>query len=237
MMHPLISVITVTRNALPDLKATLESIDSQTSQSLEMVVVDGASTDGTPLFLQSYQCHHPLMWLSEPDQGIYDAMNKGISMAKGDYCIFMNAADTFVNPNIVDSVIQSGMEADVVYGDIVKNGMVKPALSPHNSHKMYYCHQAAFTRTACLRQYPFDLSHPYSADFKQSKLLYLNHHSFQHLPFPVAYFDTHGVSNTQRSVGLLDNIHVIQENDHLLDQLRLLPRLYFSYFVCRLRGK
>ena len=125
----LISVITVTYNALPALKKTLQSIFER----------------------------------------IYDAMNKGVRMASGEYCIFMNAADTFATPQVLADVIEHGLNADVVYGDILKQGIVKVAQEPHNSHKMYYCHQAVFTRTSCLREFPFDLHHPMSADFKQSK--------------------------------------------------------------------
>ena len=76
-------------------------------------------------------------------------------MATGDYCIFMNAGDTFVAPDTVNTVV-AGMERgdDVVYGDIVKNGVLKPSLSPRNCHKMFYCHQSAFTSTACLLAFP-----------------------------------------------------------------------------------
>lgn len=236
-MKPTISVITVTYNALEDLKKTLESIDHQQYTDMECIVVDGGSYDGTVAFLQSFQSHHPMKWISEPDKGIYDAMNKGMKMATGNYCIYMNAADTFVSDQTLTDVATQGMTADVVYGDILKQGKLKESLSPRNCHKMYYCHQSAFTRTECLQQFPFDIQHKMSADFKQSKQLFLAGKTFQHIPVIVCNYDTNGISNRKRSDGLMDNIKVIHEVDNFKEQIRLLPRLYFTYLLCLLRGK
>jgi len=233
----LISVITVTYNALPSLKRTLQSVWEQTYPDVECIVVDGASTDGTPEYLATLKPSIPLFYTSAPDRGIYDAMNKAVAMVHGDYCIFLNAADTFANPHVLADVITQGLTADVVYGDILKKGNLIVAKEPHNSHKMYYCHQAVFTRTQCLREYPFDLNHPMSADFKQSKQLFQAGKTFRHIPVTITDYDVKGVSNVHRSKGLMDNIHVIREVDKVGDQLRLLPRLYFTYFMCKVRGK
>jgi len=233
----LISVITVTYNALPALKKTLQSIFAQTYSHIEIIVVDGASTDGTPEYLSTITPSSSFYYISEPDKGIYDAMNKGVRMAHGEYCIFMNAADTFASPQVLADVIAHGLNADVVYGDILKQGIVKVAQEPHNSHKMYYCHQAVFTRTQCLLDFPFDQHHLMSADFKQSKQLFLAGKSFRHIPVVITNYDVLGLSNTHRSDGLMDNIKVIKEVDTLSEQLRLLPRLYFTYCMCKVRGK
>ena len=159
-------------------------------------------------------------------------------MASGDYCIFMNAGDCFASPMVVSDVFSSGKNlADVIYGDILKNGTLKQALTPRNCHKMFYCHQAVFVKTECLKMFPFDIRYRMSADFKQAKQLFLNGNSFLKLDMPVAIFDTSGVSNTNRSAGLWENMTVICEVDGFLDKIRLLPRLYFTYLMCRLRGK
>lgn len=233
----LISVITVTYNALPALKKTLQSVWEQTYPEVECVVVDGASTDETPQYLADLKPTIPLRYISAPDRGIYDAMNKGVAMAHGEYCIFMNAADTFVAPQVLTEVVALGMTDDVIYGDILKEGSIKPAAKPQNSHRMYYCHQAAFTRTQCLRDFPFDINHRMSADFKQSKQLFLAGKTFRHIPVVITAYDTTGISNTRRSAGLLDNIKVIRETDSWTEQVRLLPRLLFTYISCKLRGK
>lgn len=237
MKHPYITVITVTYNALPQLKKTIFSIDSQDYDLMEMVIIDGASTDDTVDYLSTLKVKHSIQWVSEPDKGIYDAMNKGIKKAKGDYCIFMNAADTFVNTTTLSQVVNSNMDADIIYGNIIKCGKLVEAKEPMNSHKMYYCHQSAFVSTSCLKEYPFDIKHKMSADFKQSKLLYLNGKSFKHIPIPIAIYDTNGISNTKRSKGLWDNIMVIYEVDNLKCRWYFLPRLLFTYCMCILRGK
>ncbi len=231
-----VTVITVAFNACDALRKTMKSVDEQDYPNLEYIVVDGGSSDGTVSLLQSYTGKLDL-WTSEPDKGIYDAMNKGVAMATGDYCIFMNAGDCFAGQSAVSSAVREFGNADVVYGDIMKNGILKKSLSPRNCHKMYYCHQAVFTRTSCLRDFPFDISHRFSADFKQSKQLFLAGKTFRQTDIPIAIFDTTGISNTQRSKGLRDNILVINEVDNLFAKARLLSHLLPTYWMCRLRGK
>ncbi|MCQ2252528.1 MAG: glycosyltransferase [Bacteroidales bacterium] len=233
---PRITVITVTFNNKPQLISTMQSVDIQDYDNLEYIVVDGNSSDGTADALKSYAGKLD-KWVSEPDRGIYDAMNKGVGLSTGDYCIFMNAGDTFVKPTTISDIVNCGFDSDVVYGNILKNGKLVEASAPRNCHKMYYCHQAVFVKTACLREFPFDISHKMSADFKQAKLLYLAGKSIKQTNITVANFDTNGISNTKRSTGLMDNIKVIREVDKFKDKLRMLPRLYFTYIWCKMRGK
>ena len=231
-----VTIITVCRNHAQLLERTIQSVESQTWQDKEYLVIDGASTDETMEVIQRHQASIT-RWVSEPDQGIYDAMNKGVQLAQGEWVIFMNAGDTFASDDTLRGVFGSPQDADVIYGDVIKEGHVKKAEAPHNAHRMFFCHQSAFVRTSCLRAFPFDTTHRMSADFKQVKQLYLSGKTFKQLDFPVANFDTQGVSNTSRSMGLYDNIRVIRETDCLVDQIRLLPRLYFTYLLCKMRGK
>lgn len=232
-----ITVVTVAFNAREALETTIRNVAGQDYANLEYIVIDGGSADGSLEVIERHAADIT-RWVSEPDRGIYDAMNKGVAMATGDYCIFMNAGDTFVAPDTVNTVV-AGMERgdDVVYGDIVKNGVLKTSLAPRNCHKMFYCHQSAFTSTACLLAFPFDTAHRYSADFKQAKQLILAGKRFRHLPVAVAHFDTHGVSNTQRSKGLWDNVKVVRETDSFVDKCRFLPHLLWPWLMCKLRGK
>lgn len=236
MEQPLVTVITVCYNAREMLLRTMNSVWAQTYKHVEYVIVDGASTDGTLELLEEYggRIDH---WVSESDKGIYDAMNKGVSMAKGKWVIFMNAGDCFADNHVLEYVFSVPRQADVIYGDVVKGGVVKKASSPRNAHRMFFCHQSVFVKIESLKAFPFDISHKMSADFKQMKQLWLAGKQFLQLDFPIADFDVQGVSNTNRAVGLWDNICVIREVDSCLEQLRLLPRLYFVWLSCRLRGK
>ena len=232
----IVTIITVCRNHAQELERTIRSVESQTWQEKEYLVIDGASTDDTLDVIKAHEASIT-RWVSEPDQGIYDAMNKGVRMAQGEWVIFMNAGDTFASDDTLQRVFGSPLDADVIYGDVIKGELVKKAEAPRNAHRMFYCHQSAFVRTRCLREFPFDIRHRMSADFKQVKQLYLSGKTFLQLDFPVANFDTQGVSNRNRSAGLYDNIQVIRETDSLWEQMKLLPRLYFTYLLCKIRGK
>ena len=232
----IVTIITVCRNHAKELERTIRSVESQTWQEKEYLVIDGASTDDSLDVIKAHEASIT-RWVSEPDQGIYDAMNKGVKMAQGEWVIFMNAGDTFAGDDTLQRVFGNPLDADVIYGDVIKGELVKKAEAPRNAHRMFYCHQSAFVRTSCLREFPFDIRHRMSADFKQVKQLFLSGKRFRQLDFPVANFDTQGVSNRNRSAGLYDNIQVIRETDRLWEQMRLLPRLWITYLICRIRGK
>ena len=232
----IVTIITVCRNHAQELERTIRSVESQTWQEKEYLVIDGASTDDSLDVIKAHEASIT-RWVSEPDQGIYDAMNKGVKMAQGEWVIFMNAGDTFAGDDTLQRVFGNPLDADVIYGDVIKGELVKKAEAPRNAHRMFYCHQSAFVRTSCLREFPFDIRHRMSADFKQVKQMFLSGKRFRQLDFPVANFDTQGVSNKNRSAGLYDNIQVIRETDRLWEQVRLLPRLWITYLICRIRGK
>ncbi len=167
-------------------------------------------------------------------------------MAHGEWVLFMNAGDCFASEDVLERVFRTygqrttdnGQRTmDVIYGDVVKDGVVKKASSPHNAHRMFFCHQSCFVRKSCLSEYPFDTNHKMSADFKLIKQLWYAHKSFLQLDFPIADFDTKGISNTRRSDGIMDNIHVIREVDKITEQIKFIPRLFFTYIICRIRGK
>ena len=235
--QPLVSVVTVCRNSLPQLRKTIDSVARQTFTDYEHIIVDGASTDGTADYLRQLDSPR-LQWTSEPDNGIYDAMNKGTARCRGQWTIFMNAGDTFYQSDTLQQVFTAAIPDDtaVIFGDVYKAGRgILQALSPRNAHRMYFCHQSAFTLTSLLRLHPYDLHHPRSADFKLYKQLYLEGRHFLQLPVVIADFDTTGISNTSRAAGIADNIAVVRECDNAFWQSILLPRLYFQYFMCKIR--
>ena len=232
-----VTVITVARNARNDLRRTMESVARLSYPDVEYIVVDGASTDGTVEMLEKSK---GVRWTSEADRGIYDAMNKGVTKATGEWVIFMNAGDRFASDDVIERVFSHPETdaADVIYGDVVKRGTVCSASpEPVDGHRMFFCHQSCIARCKCLIDTPFDMGHRMSADFKWVKMMIKQGRRLVYVPVAVSEFDTGGVSNTSRSRGLADNMRVIRELEPLSRQLTLLPHLIVPYVMCRLRGK
>lgn len=183
------SVITITYNASAVLQRTTDSVAEQNYADVEHIIVDGASTDGTLGIAKEYieqsqtvDNGHTVSLVSEPDRGIYDAMNKGLALATGDYVVFMNAGDTFHSPSTLSEVAHAAMTGDdgelpaVLFGDtdiVDGNGkfIAHRRLSPPDRltwrsfrHGMLVCHQSFYARTDIAKRTLFDLQYRYSAD-------------------------------------------------------------------------
>lgn len=179
MKSPLFSIITVTYNANSTIGRTLISITSQTFEDYEHIVVDGASTDDTLKWFECAPGAAKRTIISEPDKGLYDAMNKGIGLARGKYLIFLNAGDKFHSHETLNEIaeaIAANDEADIIYGQTVlvdnEGFFVAPrhlTAPPQLSYKdfakgMLVCHQAFVARRE-IAPY-FNLKYKYSADFE-----------------------------------------------------------------------
>lgn len=234
----LVSIITIVRNDVLGLERTLLSIEQQQYDAAEVVVVDGCSTDGTVDIIHKHESHIT-KWISEPDDGIYDAMNKGVRMASGEWIIFMNAGDTFASDDVIQRIFSRNWSSfGVLYGDVVKDGCIKAAPEKYRLyHRMLFCHQSSFTRRKLLLATPFDTHHRLSADYKFFVQQYLSGVKFGYVGFPIANFDTSGVSNTRRSLGLRDNMRVVRETIPFFLRLKFIFRLMVPYIMCKLRGK
>ncbi len=116
-----ISIITITFNSAKTIRRALESVQSQTYKDIEHLIVDGASTDGTRQIIESYAAAHKnVRWISEPDEGIYNALNKGIAIANGDVIGFLHSDDVFYSPDSIGKIATAFADdhIDVVYGDL-----------------------------------------------------------------------------------------------------------------------
>lgn len=148
-----LSVITVTYNAEQTLERTLRSVCSQSYSDIEHIIVDGMSADSTISIVQKFE-NDKIKCISEPDKGLYDAMNKGISLATGDYLCFLNAGDTFFAEDIVELMMKTNSNADIIYGEtaiVDLNGKflrMRRLKAPENltwksfKQGMLVCHQA-----------------------------------------------------------------------------------------------
>ena len=179
-----ISYITVTYNASGVLKPTLDSVACQTHPAIEHIIIDGAAKDGTLAMAEQYKADteekaggHIVRIISEPDKGIYDAMQKGINLATGDYICFLNAGDRLPNPDTAAQVAALGADnVGVIYGDTdIVDGdgnflrhrhLSAPQQLTWRSFRqgMLVCHQAFYALNELARQTPYNLHYRYSAD-------------------------------------------------------------------------
>lgn len=179
MMKPLFSIITVTYNAARTLPTTLRSIRSQSFRDFEHIIVDGASTDSTLAIARKQRGTSDTIIISEPDKGLYDAMNKGMDMARGTYLIFLNSGDTFHASDTLERIARAISEngnPGIVYGQtqivdssgnrLADRHLTAPASLTYSSFAdgMVVCHQA-FVVLACVAS-PFNLRYRFSADYE-----------------------------------------------------------------------
>lgn len=166
-----ISIITVCYNAERVIEQTIRSVIEQTYPHLEYLIIDGASTDGTAEVVRRYAEEMPIRWYSEPDKGIYDAMNKGVRKASGDYLYFLNAGDTLFDPGVMQRMAArcTPTRAEVLYGSITyvhPDGHTERRMYGSSCGRLIYyltgdCinHQAILAHRACFRYAQFDTEH------------------------------------------------------------------------------
>lgn len=187
-MKPLFTIATVTYNAETTLECTLKSVASQDYARIEHLIIDGCSTDHTLSLVQRYvennQARHSIRLICEPDNGLYDAMNKALLLATGDYIVFLNAGDKLHSTDTITEIAkQTGWvkrenrHPAILYGDTYLvdedgNFLRRRRLTPPEEltprtflNGMRVCHQSFYVRTDLAKQEPYNLRYRYSADF------------------------------------------------------------------------
>ena len=230
------SIITCTYNAESVLQRTLDSVLEQTYSHVEHIIVDGASTDATLDMVEAYKqksdaedwCHEVCV-KSEPDRGLYDAMNKGIQRATGQYVLFLNAGDTFPSADTLELVAESVGEGEeppaVLYGDtdVVDNDghfLRHRRLSPPRRltwrsfmKGMLVCHQAFYARTDLAKATPYDLHYRFSADvdwcIRIMRLARRRRLPMRNVGAVVVNFLDGGMTTTNHRASLKERFHVM----------------------------
>ncbi len=243
---PRLSVITIVYNNVQDIGATLESVTRQTWSNLEYIVVDGGSTDGTLDVISRYR-QAIASFSSEPDRGIYDAMNKGLERATGDYVIFMNSGDEFYSPETVAQVFRSAPDADIYYGetemiDAQRHSLGRrrhqvPAQLSKRSFRfgMSVSHQAIYIRRSLAPAY--QLRYRLSADIdwilraldKADKIVAVNRY--------VARYLVGGMSKKHHLESLRERFHIFSAHygwlPNVINHVVIAFRLVGYYFLHR----
>jgi glycosyltransferase involved in cell wall biosynthesis len=233
-MEPKISltIITVTYNCEANLENTIRSIKNQNDKNYEYIIIDGASSDKTLEIIEKYKDSIDQL-ISEKDDGIYDAMNKGVTLASGEWILFMNSGDTFANNDVLSTVKNhiATTDASIVYGNIwvkkQETRLLRVASEPCNKHRMFFCHQSAFTKSSLLKQFPFDKRFKMSSDYHFTKRCFYKGIIFKHINLAITNYDLNGISNTNRITGLYENIQIVHELDSGIQKIIFLLRLYF----------
>lgn len=204
---PLITVVTVVYNGAEFLEETIKSVIKQTYDNVEYIIVDGGSTDATLDIIRKYE-HAIDYWVSEPDKGIYDAMNKGIDLGNGEWINFMNAGDYFFDACILEQVFEKSAYLqcfDVIYGDHevrypnktkkVKGGDVKNLWKGSQ-----FCHQSAFVRLNNHKVSKFNLYKKVASDYDFFATIKKRKSNFCRVFFMVSSVSSGGVSDLKRNL-------------------------------------
>lgn len=242
--NPRFSIITVTYNAEKVLEDTIQSVVTQTYKNIEYIIVDGASTDGTMEIVERYKSRIAKV-VSEPDKGLYDAMNKGIGMATGDYLCFLNAGDSFHEDDTLQLMVHSitGNELpDILYGETAivdaaghflhMRRLQAPEHLNWKSFKqgMLVCHQAFFARHTLME--PYDLKYRFSADFDWSIRLMKKAHTFHNTHVTVVDYLEEGMTTRNHKASLKERFRIMAKHYGWVSTM-----LYHAWFAIRLVTK
>ena len=225
----LISVVTICYNAVEVIEKTMLSVLNQTYPNVEYIIIDGGSTDGTVDIIKKY-ADRLAYWVSEPDNGIYDAMNKGIAVATGEYINFMNAGDVFYNDTVLSEFVpQINRDSTIIYGDFVR--VLKKAQYRQStldltglSKGMVFCHQSTFIKTEFHKQSPYITTFKSAGDYKFLYDAYFVYKvKFQYIPVVVSAFDnTGGISKDNYWLSYKEQLRIWNEPDTLYKRCRVL---------------
>lgn len=244
-----VSVITVVYNAVKDIDKTITSVMQQRYDDYEYIVVDGASTDGTVDVIRQYS-KYISYWASEPDNGIYNAMNKAVRMAHGEYCIFMNAGDMFANSLVLKDAswylsegfdVLTGREISLRNGNVVDYVKPPALITLNHFYKSSISHQSSFIKRSLLLEYPYDETFRLVSDWKfWIQTLVLGRFSYKAIDINVSVFNHDGLTYSQKELGLKEREQVLRQlipDSIRLDYDNVNRRSYLYKFASRVYNK
>jgi glycosyltransferase involved in cell wall biosynthesis len=243
-MEQKLSVITIVYNNVKDIERSLRSVIDQTYQNIEYIVIDGASTDGTKQIIEKYS-PSITTFISEPDKGIYDAMNKGLALATGDYVLFMNSGDEIYSLDTVAKVFESSpTAADIYYGEtemyndqwesLGQRRHQAPEKFSWKSFKygMSISHQAIYIKRSLTT--PYDLLYKYSSDIDWIIKAAKKAGHIVNTKMYVAKYLVGGISKQKHLDSLKERFHIFSKHYGLIPNLvnhAVIAVNMISYFI------
>ncbi len=215
-----LSIITVNLNNKDGLQKTIDSVISQTFKDFEWIVIDGGSTDGSKELIEKYS-EYISYWVSEPDKGVYNGMNKGIRVAKGEYVEFLNSGDIYYNEKALSDLFSKSENKDIIFGStvILKNGKYRRInlqndyLSCYHLTKETLNHQSAFIKRNLFLEHGFyDESFKIVSDWKFFfEMIVVNKCSFYYVDQNIIIYDTNGLSSINVEKRKQERLAVLQQ--------------------------
>ncbi|WP_309609246.1 glycosyltransferase family 2 protein [Flavobacterium sp.] len=217
-MNPFVSIITVNYNDAIGLQKTIDSVTNQFFKNYEYLVIDGNSNDGSKEVIQKNKSKINF-WISEEDTGIYNAMNKGIEIAKGDYLLFLNSGDLLNGTMALsDFINHKDFTGDIIYGDykFLEGGKTYP----DNLTPLFFVRSSLPHQSTLFKKTVFDAMGLYDEQYKivSDRAFYIkcflsNQIFFKHINYPLSIFDLNGVSNnsSNNEKQLLENQNMFQQ--------------------------
>ena len=221
MTSPKISIITIVYNNVRDIEHTILSVINQSYSNIEYIIIDGASTDGTLDIIQKYRGSIDIL-VSEKDSGIYDAMNKGLVKATGDYVLFLNSGDELYDNNTIQTIVSKGNSADIIYGEtklVDENRKIigdrrhkAPTQFDWKSFQygMNVCHQAIYVKRDIAQ--PYDLQYKLSADVDWVIQAAKNAKTTQNVNCYVARYLVGGMSQKRHKQSLKERYDIFKKH-------------------------
>ena len=229
-----VTIITISYNAVLGIERTINSVITQTYSNLQYIIIDGGSTDGTVDIIKKYADKIDY-WVSEPDSGIYYAMNKGIAIADGDWINFMNAGDYFVDRNVIEQIFQHNIECtdNVIYGNTIgkyKHGFIseKPEPLVVMNKRLPFCHQSVFVKEQLIKSTPFDTEYRIGADYDMFYKYFKLGVRFKYVDIYISVFEHEiGISSINNfKIWYKENARSRGEENSLIFKLK-----YFTHLV------
>lgn len=234
-----LSIITINLNNSPGLHKTIESVIRQSFRNFEFIIIDGGSSDGSTDIIEEFS-DKINYWVSEPDNGIYNAMNKGIKKAGGEYCLFLNSGDILTGPDILGKCFAHSYNEDILYGNAIFDEKGKHEInrmpvnvSFYDFYKSSIAHSCTFIKRELFSKIGF-----YNEDYKISsdwefflKAIFINKCTLRYLDLEIAVFNCEGISRTEIDSGIKERVMImndlfprfIDDYDKLHDYITSIP--------------
>ena len=202
-----LTIITINYNNSNGLKKTIESVVNQTYDDFEFVIIDGGSTDESlSIILENKE--NIDYWISETDKGIYNAMNKGVNLSHGDYCLFINSGDLLYDESAITNAMEENPQTDIFVGKVYSlDGEIQISPPPSREISLYHLffsaipHQGSFIKRKLLIEVPYDESLIIASDWKFFlNSIIINNCSFKYINSKISRYDLNGISSNSQKL-------------------------------------